>query len=53
MQELQDLIDNLSSSQGTVSDKAFEERLREAEKAIMDLLLEAQNSKGADCWNKG
>ncbi|XP_048845494.1 laminin subunit gamma-1 [Brienomyrus brachyistius] len=48
MQELQDLIDNLSSSQGTVSDKAFEERLREAEKAIMDLLLEAQNSKDVD-----
>ncbi|KAL4656079.1 laminin subunit gamma-1 [Arapaima gigas] len=46
--ELQTLIDNLSSSQETVGDKAFEDRLKEAEKAIMDLLLEAQNSKDMD-----
>ncbi|KAM4556041.1 laminin subunit gamma-1 [Fundulus diaphanus] len=48
LQELQTLIDNLGSGQDTVSDKAFEERLKEAEKAIMELLEEAQNSKDAD-----
>lgn len=46
LQELQTLIDNLSSGQDSVSDKAFEDRLREAEKAIMELLEEAQTSKG-------
>uniref|UniRef100_A0A8C9VN56 Laminin, gamma 1 n=1 Tax=Scleropages formosus TaxID=113540 RepID=A0A8C9VN56_SCLFO len=48
LQELQTLIDNLSSSQETVGDKAFEDRLKEAEKAIMDLLLEAQKSNDMD-----
>lgn len=46
LQELQTLIDNLSSGQDSVSDKAFEDRLQEAEKAIMELLEEAQTSKG-------
>lgn len=46
LHELQNLIDNLGSSQETVSDKAFEDRLKEAEKAIMELLKEAQTSKG-------
>lgn len=46
LQELQTLIDNLSSGQETISDKAFEDRLKEAEKAIMELLEEAQTSKG-------
>lgn len=46
LQELQSLIDNLSSGQETISDKAFEDRLREAERAIMELLEEAQTSKG-------
>ena len=46
LHDLQTLIDNLDSSQDTVSDKAFEDRLKEAEKAIMDLLEEAQTSKG-------
>lgn len=51
LQELQTLIDNLGSGQDTVSDKAFEDRLKEAEKVIMELLAEAQNSKGnsANC----
>lgn len=48
LHDLQTLIDNLGSSQETVSDKAFEERLKEAEKAIMDLLEEAQTSKDVD-----
>ncbi|XP_032420260.1 laminin subunit gamma-1 [Xiphophorus hellerii] len=48
LQELQTLIDNLGSGQDTVSDKAFEDRLKEAEKVIMELLAEAQNSKDAD-----
>lgn len=47
--ELQNLIDNLDNSENTVSDKAFEDRLKEAEKTIMDLLEEAQASKGIDC----
>ncbi|XP_062383779.1 laminin subunit gamma-1 [Sardina pilchardus] len=48
LHDLQTLIDNLGSSTETVSDKAFEARLKEAEKAIMDLLEEAQSSKDVD-----
>ncbi|XP_030630034.1 laminin subunit gamma-1 [Chanos chanos] len=48
LHDLQTLIDNLGTSQETVSDKAFEDRLKEAEKAIMDLLEEAQTSKDVD-----
>lgn len=47
LHDLQNLIDNLGS-QDTVSDKAFEDRLKEAEKTIMDLLKEAQASKGTN-----
>ena len=46
LHDLQKLIDNLGSGQDTVSDQAFEERLREAERAILELLEEAQTSKG-------
>lgn len=46
LHELQTLIDNLGSGQETVSDKAFEDRLKEAERAITELLEEAQTSKG-------
>ncbi len=46
LHDLQTLIDNLGSGQETVSDKAFEDRLKEAERAIMELLEEAQTSKG-------
>lgn len=46
LQELQALIDNLGSGHDMVSDKAFEDRLKEAEKSIMELLEEAQASKG-------
>uniref|UniRef100_A0A6Q2Z0Q9 Laminin subunit gamma-1 n=1 Tax=Esox lucius TaxID=8010 RepID=A0A6Q2Z0Q9_ESOLU len=48
LHDLQTLIDNLGSPSDTVSDKAFEDRLKEAEKAIMDLLKEAQTSKDVD-----
>ncbi|TDH06384.1 hypothetical protein EPR50_G00132680 [Perca flavescens] len=48
LHELQTLIDNLGSGQDTVSDKAFEDRLKEAERAIMELLEEAQTSKDVD-----
>ncbi|XP_066548014.1 laminin subunit gamma-1 [Amia ocellicauda] len=48
LQELENLIDNLGSNQETVSDKVFEDRLKEAERAIMNLLQEAQNSKEVD-----
>ena len=46
LHDLQNLIDNLNSSKDQPSDAAFEERLREAERAIMELLEEAQTSKG-------
>lgn len=46
LHDLQNLIDNLGSTSEAVSDKAFEDRLKQAEKAIMDLLEEAQTSKG-------
>lgn len=46
LHDLQTLIDNLGSGQDHVSDKAFEDRLKEAERAIMELLEEAQTSKG-------
>uniref|UniRef100_A0A8C7SDZ8 Laminin, gamma 1 n=1 Tax=Oncorhynchus mykiss TaxID=8022 RepID=A0A8C7SDZ8_ONCMY len=48
LHDLQTLIDNLGSTSETVSDKAFEDRLKEAEKSIMDLLDEAQTSKDVD-----
>ncbi|KAJ8357310.1 hypothetical protein SKAU_G00201040 [Synaphobranchus kaupii] len=48
LHDLQTLIDNLGTNQETVSDKAFEDRLKEAEKAIMNLLDEAQTSKDVD-----
>nr|CAD27803.1 lamC1 [Tetraodon nigroviridis] len=48
LHELQTLIDNLSSGQDQVSDQAFEDRLQEAEKAILELLEEAQSSKDVD-----
>lgn len=50
LHQLQTLIDNLSSGQDSVSDKAFEDRLQEAEKAILELLEEAQSSKGEPVW---
>ncbi|KAM9790659.1 laminin subunit gamma-1 [Syngnathus typhle] len=46
--ELQTLIDNLASGQETVSDKAFEDRLKEAERAVLNLLDEARSSKDVD-----
>uniref|UniRef100_A0A8C2HI91 Laminin, gamma 1 n=1 Tax=Cyprinus carpio TaxID=7962 RepID=A0A8C2HI91_CYPCA len=48
LHELQNLIDNLDNTENTVGDKAFEKRLKEAEKTIMDLLQEAQASKEVD-----
>ncbi|XP_059200059.1 laminin subunit gamma-1 isoform X2 [Centropristis striata] len=48
LQDLQTLIDNLGSGQDVVSDKAFEDRLKEAERAIEELLDEAQSSKDVD-----
>ncbi|XP_061587599.1 laminin subunit gamma-1 [Cololabis saira] len=48
LHEIQTLLDNLGSGQDTVTDEAFEARLKEAEKAIMDLLDEAKASKDVD-----
>uniref|UniRef100_A0A3Q0T4A4 Laminin, gamma 1 n=1 Tax=Amphilophus citrinellus TaxID=61819 RepID=A0A3Q0T4A4_AMPCI len=46
--DLQTLIDNLGSGQGNITDEAFENRLKETERAIMDLLEEARASKEVD-----
>ncbi|KAM4642244.1 laminin subunit gamma-1 [Discoglossus pictus] len=48
LQELEELLKNLGTGDETVTDQAFEERLREAEKAVSDLLQDAQSSKAVD-----
>ncbi|GCB72288.1 hypothetical protein scyTo_0006235 [Scyliorhinus torazame] len=48
LKDLEDLIANLGTSHDTVSDKAFEERLKEAERTIMDLLRDAENMRDID-----
>ncbi|XP_067846571.1 laminin subunit gamma-1 isoform X2 [Heptranchias perlo] len=48
LKDLEDLIANLGTSQDIVSDKAFEERLKETERAIMDLLRDAKNMQDVD-----
>uniref|UniRef100_A0A8C5QNT2 Laminin subunit gamma 1 n=1 Tax=Leptobrachium leishanense TaxID=445787 RepID=A0A8C5QNT2_9ANUR len=48
MLELEELLKNLGTGEHTESDKQFEERLRDAEKAVSDLLMDAQNSKDVD-----
>ncbi|KAK2503340.1 hypothetical protein MC885_013915, partial [Smutsia gigantea] len=47
LQELENLIANLGTGE-TVTDQAFEDRLKEAEKEVMDLLREAQDIKDVD-----
>lgn len=46
LQELENLIANLGTGEETVTDQAFEERLKQAERDVTELLQEAQNSKG-------
>uniref|UniRef100_A0A674JQ18 Laminin subunit gamma-1 n=1 Tax=Terrapene triunguis TaxID=2587831 RepID=A0A674JQ18_9SAUR len=46
LQELENLIANLGTGDEMVTDQAFEDRLKEAERDVMDLLRDAQNSKG-------
>ncbi|CAH2311352.1 laminin subunit gamma-1 [Pelobates cultripes] len=48
LEELEELLKNLGTGEHTESDKQFEERLRDAEKAVSDLLMDAQNSKDVD-----
>ncbi|KFQ75905.1 Laminin subunit gamma-1, partial [Phoenicopterus ruber ruber] len=48
LQELENLIANLGTGEETVTDQAFEERLKQAERDVMELLQEAQNSKDVD-----
>ncbi|XP_030063379.1 laminin subunit gamma-1 [Microcaecilia unicolor] len=48
LRELETLIANLGTAGEVVTDEAFENRLKEAERAVMDLLQEAQNSKDVD-----
>lgn len=46
LQELENLIANLGTGEEVVTDQAFEDRLKEAEREVMDLLREAQEVKG-------
>lgn len=46
LQELENLIANLGTREDTVTDEAFEERLKQAEREVTELLHEAQKSKG-------
>ncbi|PIO24063.1 hypothetical protein AB205_0152200, partial [Aquarana catesbeiana] len=48
LQELEELLKNLGTGDESVTDQGFEERLREAEKAVSDLLIDAQGSKNVD-----
>uniref|UniRef100_A0A6I8N883 Laminin subunit gamma-1 n=2 Tax=Ornithorhynchus anatinus TaxID=9258 RepID=A0A6I8N883_ORNAN len=48
LEELESLIANLGTGDETVTDQAFEDRLKEAERDVMDLLREAQNIKDVD-----
>ncbi|KFR14673.1 Laminin subunit gamma-1, partial [Opisthocomus hoazin] len=48
LQELENLIANLGTGEETVTDQAFEERLKQAERDVTELLQEAQNSKDVD-----
>lgn len=48
LQELEELLKNLGTGDDAVTDQGFEERLRDAEKAVSDLLLDAQGSKDVD-----
>lgn len=46
LQELENLIANLGTGEEVVTDQAFEDRLKEAEREVTDLLREAQDVKG-------
>ncbi|KFW86705.1 Laminin subunit gamma-1, partial [Manacus vitellinus] len=48
LRELENLIANLGAGEETVTDQAFEERLKQAEREVMELLHEAQKSKDVD-----
>lgn len=48
LQELENLIANLGTGDEMVTDQAFEDRLKEAEREVMDLLREAQDVKDVD-----
>ncbi|MEJ1270171.1 laminin gamma 1 [Cricetulus griseus] len=48
LQELESLIANLGTGDETVTDQAFEDRLKEAEREVTDLLREAQDVKDVD-----
>lgn len=48
LQELESLIANLGTGDDMVTDQAFEDRLKEAEREVTDLLREAQEVKDVD-----
>ncbi|KAK1329285.1 hypothetical protein QTO34_011466 [Cnephaeus nilssonii] len=48
LQELEALMANLGTGGEVVPDQAFEDRLKEAEREVMDLLREAQDVKDVD-----
>lgn len=46
LQELENLVADLGTGDQVVTDQAFEDRLKEAEREVMELLREAQDVKG-------
>eukprot|EP00069_Balaena_mysticetus_P017286 bmy_10504T0 len=48
LQELENLVANLGTGDEMVTDQAFEDRLKEAEREVTDLLREAQDVKDVD-----
>ncbi|XP_066479595.1 laminin subunit gamma-1 [Tiliqua scincoides] len=48
LKELENLIANIGTGDETITDQAFEDRLKEAERGVMNLLRDAQSSKDVD-----
>ncbi|XP_026559056.1 laminin subunit gamma-1 [Pseudonaja textilis] len=48
LRDLENLIANIGTGDDIITDQAFEDRLKEAEREVMDLLRDAQNIKDVD-----
>lgn len=46
LRDLENLIANIGTGDDIITDQAFEDRLKEAEREVMDLLRDAQSIKG-------
>lgn len=47
LRDLENLIANIGTGDDIITDQAFEDRLKEAEREVMDLLRDAQSIKGS------